>query len=227
MNIILFGAPGVGKGTQAKILSHIYHIPHISTGDILRDAINERTPLGIKANEYMAHGRLVPDDVMIGLIKNILQTDRCKNGFILDGFPRTVAQARALHPIFKELHIKVNNVINLEVDEEEIIDRLSKRLVCKSCGKIYNSEIDHFSTADKCFKCGGELHERGDDTPETIRKRLEIYRTETEPVKKYYEKLRLAPQCQRYRRNRRHYTAPALDDGKITTIHAPFEKDTE
>jgi len=191
MNIILFGAPGVGKGTQAKILSHIYHVPHISTGDILRDAINERTPLGIKANEYMGRGKLVPDDVMIGLIKDILQTDRCKNGFILDGFPRTVAQARALHPIFKELHIKVNNVINLEVDEEEIIDRLSKRLVCKSCGKIYNSEIDHFSTADKCFKCGGELHERGDDTPDTIRKRLEIYRSETEPVKKYYEELGL------------------------------------
>ena len=98
---------------------------------------------------------------------------------------------QALHPIFKELHIKVNNVINLEVNEEEIIDRLSKRLVCKSCGKIYNSEIDHFNTADKCFKCGGELRERGDDTPETIRKRLEIYRSETEPVKKYYEKLGL------------------------------------
>ncbi len=191
MNIILFGAPGVGKGTQAKILSHIYHIPHISTGDILRDAINEQTPLGIKANEYMSRGKLVPDDVMIGLIKDILQTDRCKNGFILDGFPRTVAQARALHPIFKELHIKVNKVINLDVDEEAIIDRLSKRLVCKSCGKIYNSEIDHFNAADKCFKCGGELRERGDDTPETIRKRLEVYRSETEPVKKYYEKLGL------------------------------------
>ncbi len=191
MNIILFGAPGVGKGTQAKILSHIYHIPHISTGDILRDAISERTPLGIKANEYMSQGKLVPDDVMIGLIKDILQTDRCKNGFILDGFPRTVAQARALHPIFKELHIKVNKVINLEVKEEEIIDRLGKRLVCTSCGKIYNSEIDHFSAADKCFKCGGELRERGDDTPETIRKRLEIYRSETAPVKKYYEHLGL------------------------------------
>ncbi len=157
----------------------------------MRDAINERTPLGIKANEFMMHGKLVPDDVMIGLIKDILLTDRCKNGFILDGFPRTVAQAQALHPIFKELHIKVNNVINLEVDEEEIIDRLSKRLVCKSCGKIYNSEIDHFNAADKCFKCGGELHERGDDSPDTIRKRLEVYRSETEPVKRYYEKLGL------------------------------------
>ena len=191
MNIILFGAPGVGKGTQAKILSHIYHIPHISTGDILRDAINERTPLGIKANEFMGNGKLVPDDVMIGLIKNILQTDRCKNGFILDGFPRTVAQAAALHPIFKELHIKVNNVINIEVDEKEITSRLRQRLVCTVCGKIYNSEIDHFSTADKCFKCGGELRERGDDSPETIRKRLDIYQKETKPVKKYYEDLGL------------------------------------
>ena len=191
MNIILFGAPGVGKGTQAKILSHIYHIPHISTGDILRDAIKGRTPLGIKAKEFMDGGNLVPDDLMTELIKDILQTDRCKNGFILDGFPRTVAQARALHPIFKKLHIKVHNVINLDVDEKEIVDRLGQRLVCKECGKIYNSEIDHFNTADRCFKCGGQLHERGDDSPETIRKRLEVYRRETEPVKKYYEELGL------------------------------------
>jgi adenylate kinase len=191
MNIILFGAPGVGKGTQAKILSHIYHIPHISTGDILRDAIKGRTALGIKAKEYMDGGNLVPDDLMTELIEDILQTDRCKNGFILDGFPRTVTQARALHPIFKRLHIKVHNVINLVVDENEIVDRLGQRLVCKGCGKIYNSEMDHFNIGDKCFKCGGELHERGDDGLETIKKRLEIYRTETEPVKKYYEELGL------------------------------------
>src|SRR3972149_4018325 len=191
MNIILFGAPGVGKGTQAKNFSHICHIPHISTGDILRDAIKGRTPLGIKAKEFMDGGNLVPDDLMTELIKDILQTDRCKNGFILDGFPRTVAQARALHPIFKTLHIKVHNVINLDVDEKEIVDRLGQRLVCQECGKIYNFENDHFNTADRCFKCGGQLHERGDDSPETIRKRLEVYRRETEPVKKYYEELGL------------------------------------
>ncbi len=191
MNIILFGAPGVGKGTQAKILSHIYHIPHISTGDILREAISRQTPLGIKAKQFMDGGNLVPDDVMIGLIKDILQTDRCKNGFILDGFPRTLAQAQALHPIFKELHIKVNKVINFDVDENEIIDRLGQRLVCKGCGKIYNSELDHFKVGDRCFKCGGELYQRVDDLPETVKKRLVVYRSETEPVKKYYEELGL------------------------------------
>jgi adenylate kinase len=191
MNIILFGAPGVGKGTQAKILSHIYHIPHISTGDILREAIKEKTPLGIKAKQFMDGGNLVPDDVMIGLIKDILQTDRCKNGFILDGFPRTVEQAQALHPIFKELHIHVKKVINIEVDEKEIVERLGQRLVCKGCGKIYNSEMDHFNIGDKCFKCGGELYQRNDDRADTVKKRLEVYRKETEPVKKYYEDLGL------------------------------------
>ena len=191
MNIILFGAPGVGKGTQAKILSHIYHIPHISTGDILREAISRQTPLGLKAKQFMDGGNLVPDDVMIGMIKDILQTDRCKNGFILDGFPRTLAQAQALHPIFKELHIKVNKVINFDVDEEEIVDRLGQRLVCKGCGKIYNSELDHFKVGDRCFKCGGELYQRVDDLPDTVKKRLVVYRSETEPVKKYYEELGL------------------------------------
>jgi len=183
MNIILFGAPGVGKGTQAKILSHIYHIPHISTGDILRDAIQENTPLGREAKQYMDRGNLVPDDIMIGLVRNVLETDRCKNGFVLDGFPRTI------QPIFDELHIRLDNVINIDVDEKEIIERLSRRIVCKSCGKIYNSELDHFNTADRCFKCGGELTQRSDDRPETVRERLKVYWTETKPVKEFYERM--------------------------------------
>ncbi len=187
MNIILFGAPGVGKGTQAKILSHIYHIPHISTGDILRDAIKEKTPLGLEAKQYMDRGNLVPDDIMIALARNVLETDRCKNGFVLDGFPRTLSQAKALQPIFDELHIKLDKVINIDVDEKEIIGRLSQRIVCRSCGKIYNSELDHFSTSDKCFKCGGELYQRNDDKPETVKERLKVYWAETEPVKQYYE----------------------------------------
>lgn len=186
MNIILFGAPGVGKGTQAKILSHIYHIPHISTGDILRDAIKDQTPLGLKAKEYMDHGNLVPDDIMIGLARQVLETDRCKNGFVLDGFPRTLTQAQALQPIFKELHITLDKVINIDVDEKEIIDRLSKRIVCKGCGKIYNSELDHFSVSDRCFKCGGELYQRNDDKPATVKERLKVYWKETEPVKQFY-----------------------------------------
>lgn len=191
MNIILFGPPGVGKGTQAKILSHIYHIPHISTGDILRDAIRKGTPLGLKAKEYMNNGHLVPDGVMIGLIKDILQTDRCKNGFIFDGFPRTLAQAEALGPIFRELHITVNKVINIEVDEKEIIERLGQRLVCRGCGKIYNSELDHFKAGDNCFKCGSVLYQRDDDRPETAKKRLDVYRIDTKPVKQYYEEMGL------------------------------------
>ena len=191
MNIILFGAPGVGKGTQAKILSHIYHIPHISTGDILRDAIKEKSALGMEAKSYMDKGNLVPDDIMIALARNVLGTDRCKNGFVLDGFPRTLSQAQALQPIFGELHIKLDKVINIEVDEKEIIGRLSQRIVCRSCGKIYNSELDHFSIADKCFKCGGELYQRNDDKPETVQERLKVYWKETEPVKSYYEGLGL------------------------------------
>lgn len=187
MKIILFGAPGVGKGTQAKILSHIYHIPHISTGDILRDAIKEGTPLGLKAKEYMDHGNLVPDDVMIGLVRELLSSDRCKNGFILDGFPRTVAQAQALDKIFADLKITNYKVINIDVDENIIIGRLTDRYLCAQCGKIYNYSIDHFKAGDKCFKCGGTIYQRDDDKPETVKKRLAIYHSTTEPVKKYYE----------------------------------------
>ena len=188
MKIILFGAPGVGKGTQAKILSHVYHIPHISTGDILRDAIKAETPLGLIAKGYMDHGNLVPDNVMIGLVKEILSSDRCKNGFILDGYPRTVEQAQALDAIFTELRITNYKVINIDVDENIIIGRLTDRYLCAQCGKIYNYSIDHFKSGDKCFKCGGTIYQRDDDKPETVKKRLEIYHTTTAPVKKYYEK---------------------------------------
>jgi len=186
MNLILFGAPGVGKGTQAKILSHVYHIPHISTGDILRNAIKEENPLGLRAKEYMAKGDLVPDDVMIGLARDILDSDRCKNGFIFDGFPRTVAQAEALEAIFVELGIKVNRVINVELSDAQIVERLNNRFICLECGKIYNFGIDKFKAGDRCFKCGGEISQREDDKRETVMKRLEIYRTTTEPMRNYY-----------------------------------------
>lgn len=187
MNIILFGAPGVGKGTQAKILSHVYHIPHISTGDILRDAIKAETPLGLKAKEYMDGGNLVPDEVMIGLVKELMSSDRCKNGFILDGFPRTVDQARALDRIFIDLNIHKFKVINIDVDHKIIISRLSDRFICAQCGKIYNFSIDKFKAGDKCFKCGGTIYQRDDDKPETVKKRLDIYTQTTEPVKRYYQ----------------------------------------
>ena len=189
MHIILYGAPGVGKGTQAKILSHIYHIPHISTGDILREAIKDKTPLGIKANEYMTGGNLVPDEIMIGMIKEILTSDRCKNGFILDGFPRTVAQAEALNTLLINLKIDKYRVINVEVPEHIIISRLSDRFVCVKCGKIYNYTLDKFTSGDKCFKCGGNVYQRDDDKPETVKKRLTVYHNSTEPVKKYYSEI--------------------------------------
>jgi adenylate kinase len=191
MNIILFGAPGVGKGTQAKILSHVYHIPHISTGDILREAIKAETPLGIKAKVLMDRGNLVPDDVMIGLVTDLLASDRCKNGFILDGFPRTVGQASALDTIFAKMKITKFKVINIDVDKALIIERLTDRFLCAQCGKIYNSTIDKFKAGDKCFKCGGMIFQRDDDKPETVKKRLEIYYKTTEPVKKYYQETHL------------------------------------
>jgi adenylate kinase len=187
MNIILFGAPGVGKGTQAKILSHVYHIPHISTGDILRDAIKAETPLGVKAKVLMDKGNLVPDDVMVGMVTDLISSERCKNGFILDGFPRTVVQAKALNDIFIKLNIHKFKVININVEEKIIIERLTDRFICAQCGKIYNFTIDKFKAGDKCFKCGGNIYQRDDDKPETVKKRLEIYFNTTEPVKKYYQ----------------------------------------
>ncbi|MDP1678370.1 MAG: adenylate kinase [Bacteroidota bacterium] len=190
MNIILFGAPGVGKGTQAKILSHVYHIPHISTGDILREAIKAETPLGIIAKGLMDHGNLVPDDLMIILVNDLLSSDRCKNGFILDGFPRTVAQAKALDTIFSQLNIHKFKVINIDVDPKMIIERLTDRFLCAQCGKIYNFTLDKFKAGDKCFKCGGMIFQRDDDKPETVKKRLDIYYRTTEPVKKYYQQTR-------------------------------------
>ncbi|CUS82590.1 Adenylate kinase, partial [Candidatus Kryptonium thompsonii] len=142
MRLIIFGPPGVGKGTQAQILSQKLNIPHISTGDMLREAVKNQTELGLKAKSFMDKGELVPDDVMIGIIKEVLSSERCKNGFILDGFPRTIAQAEALDKIFEELNIKLDYVISLEVDDDEIIKRLTNRRVCKNCGAVFNLLID-------------------------------------------------------------------------------------
>lgn len=162
MHIILFGPPGVGKGTQAKILSEQYDIPHISTGDMLREEIKNKTDLGLKAKILMDAGNLVPDDIMIGMIRNVLQSRRCANGIILDGFPRTVDQATALQKMFTELGIAIKKVLYIEVTEEHIMERLLKR-----------AEVEH----------------RADDTQETITKRIAIYKKNTEPVKDYYESL--------------------------------------
>ncbi|CUS97535.1 adenylate kinase [Candidatus Kryptobacter tengchongensis] len=188
MRLILFGPPGVGKGTQAQILSQKLNIPHISTGDMLREAVKNQTELGLKAKSYMDRGELVPDDVMIGIIKEVLSSEKCKNGFILDGFPRTLPQAKALDEIFEELKIKLDYVISLEVNDEEIIKRLTNRRVCRNCGAVYNLLIDKIPEDNKCPRCGGELYQRNDDNPDIIKNRLKVYRESTQIVLDYYAK---------------------------------------
>lgn len=188
MRLILFGPPGVGKGTQAQILSQKLNIPHISTGDMLREAVKNQTELGLKAKSYMDKGELVPDDVMIGIIKEVLSSEKCKNGFILDGFPRTLPQAEALDEIFEELKIKLDYVISLEVSDEEIIKRLTNRRVCRNCGAVYNLLIDKIPEDNKCLRCGGELYQRNDDNPDVIKNRLKVYRESTQIVLDYYAK---------------------------------------
>jgi adenylate kinase len=188
MRLILFGPPGVGKGTQAQILSQKLNIPHISTGDILREAVKNQTELGLKAKSFMDKGELVPDDVMIGIIKEVLSSERCKNGFILDGFPRTLNQAKALDEMFKELNIKLDYVISIEVDDDEIIKRLTNRRTCRNCGAVYNLLIDHIPEDNKCPRCGGELYQRSDDNLDIIKNRLKVYRESTQILLEYYDK---------------------------------------
>ncbi len=187
MRLILFGPPGVGKGTQAKLLSTKLSIPHISTGDMLREAVVAGTELGKKAKAIMDAGQLVSDDIMIGIIRDVLRSPRCAKGFILDGFPRTVPQAKVLISLLAELNIALTCVINMEIDEAEVVQRLSRRLTCKKCGKIYNLGIDKLADQKKCTNCGGELYQRDDDKPETVRKRLRVYSESTAPVKEFYK----------------------------------------
>jgi len=186
MQLILFGPPGVGKGTQAKLLSTTMSIPHISTGDMLREAVTAETELGKKAKAIMDAGQLVSDDIMIGIIRTVLGSERCRKGFILDGFPRTVPQAEALTDVMNGLHTSLDAVIDMKIDEQIVIDRLSRRLSCQSCGKIYNLSIDHLVDSNRCPNCNGKLFHRDDDTPETVRKRLHVYTQSTEPVREYY-----------------------------------------
>ena len=188
MRIILFGSPGVGKGTQAKILSLKLNIPHISTGDILRKAVLERSPLGIKAENAMSNGELVSDDIMMGIIEKKLQCKECAKGFILDGFPRTEAQAVAFDELLNKLDIPDMYLVAISADEEELIRRLANRRACKVCHNIFN----YFEIKDSniCPKCGAtdSFYQREDDNEEVVRRRLEIYRTTTKPVLDYYDK---------------------------------------
>lgn len=186
MHLILFGSPGVGKGTQAKIISQKFKIPHISTGDILRKAVSDQTELGKKAGEIMAQGHLVPDDLMIAMIKDVLTSEECSNGFILDGFPRTTVQAEALDKLFEQIGINNSLLINITADEKEIIKRLNNRRACKECGSIFAlSEIDNLNA---CPKCGAKdsFYLRNDDKEEVIKKRLDVFNSTTKPVLGYY-----------------------------------------
>jgi adenylate kinase len=189
MRLIFFGPPGVGKGTQAKLLSAKLNIPQVATGDMLRGAVTAGTPLGIQAKEIMSSGRLVPDDIMIGIVRDVLGSPKCAQGFILDGFPRTLPQAEALTAQLEALRIRLDRVINFMVDEDEIIRRLSGRVSCRSCGSILNVGKDAADVKRPCPKCGGELVHREDDRPETVKKRLQVYRQSTEPVRAYYDRL--------------------------------------
>jgi len=178
MKIVFLGAPGAGKGTHAQQLMKELGIPQISTGDMFRRAIREETPTGLQAKSYMDKGELVPDEVVIAMVKERLAEDDCKNGYILDGFPRTVAQAEAM-----EEFATIDLALNIDVPAELIISRLSSRRMCAGCGATYNITLHK---SDKCSTCGGELYQRDDDKPETIRKRLDVYEEKTAPLVAYY-----------------------------------------
>ena len=184
MNIIFLGAPGAGKGTQSEIVSEKFGIPTISTGNIIRAALKNETAMGLKARSYIEAGDLVPDDVVIGIIQERLAEDDCKNGFILDGFPRTIPQAEALDA----MGIKIDKVIDIEVPDEKIAQRLSGRRVCRNCGNSYHIEYKKPASEGICDACGGDLVQRADDAPETVLERLSVYHEKTEPLKAYYEK---------------------------------------
>ena len=182
MNLILLGAPGAGKGTQAEVISEKLGIPQISTGNILREAVKNGTEMGVKAKGFMESGALVPDEVVIGILKDRIAEDDCKNGFILDGFPRTVPQAEAL----ESMGVNIDKVISLEVADETIQGRLSGRRVCEKCGASYHVEFNPPKTEGVCDKCGGAAVQRKDDAPETVIERLRTYHEQTAPLVDFY-----------------------------------------
>lgn len=182
------GPPGAGKGTQAETLVKELKITHISTGDMFRNAIKEGTEMGKKAKEYMDKGELVPDEVVVGMVKDRLSKPDCKNGFLLDGFPRTVRQAESLDETLKGMSIKLNGVVNLEVPRDKLMARLTGRRVCKSCGASYHIMFNKPKVEGKCDSCGGELYQRSDDNEEAVSNRLNVYEDQTQPLIDYYKK---------------------------------------
>jgi adenylate kinase len=179
MNIILQGAPGAGKGTQASKIADRYGLPHISTGDIFRENIKNQTEIGVLAKSYIDKGQLVPDEVTCKIVEERINRDDCKNGYMLDGFPRTIAQAEALDKI-----TKIDLVINIDVDHSLLMERLCGRRVCKDCGESYH--LSRLNGETKCARCGGDLYQRKDDNPETVQSRLDVYNAQTAPLIAYY-----------------------------------------
>lgn len=187
MNLILMGLPGAGKGTQAEKIVAQYGIPHISTGDMFRAAIKEGTELGLKAKSFMDKGELVPDEVTIGIVRERLSKDDCSKGFLLDGFPRTAAQADALESILTELNKTIDYCINIDVDQDILMERLTGRRICKSCGATYHLVFNPPASEGVCSRCGGELYQRADDNEETVKNRLDVNIKQTKPLLDFYE----------------------------------------
>jgi len=194
VKIVLLGPPGAGKGTQAKSISNKYSIPHISTGDIFRKNISENTPLGVEAKSYMDKGQLVPDEVTINMVKDRLQQADCKNGYLLDGFPRTVAQAEALNSFLIGRDEQLDTALLIKVPNEFILERMTGRRVCPSCGASYHVKFNPPANGGKCDLCGSEVIQRKDDTVETVKERLDVYEKETQPLIDFYDNKQLLSQ---------------------------------
>lgn len=186
MNIVLLGPPGAGKGTQALRIAKTYDVPHISTGEIFRRAVADETEMGMRAKAYMNRGELVPDEVVIGIVKERLEGPDCDEGFLLDGFPRTVAQAEALESELTKAGRELDSVLDIEVGRASLIKRLTGRRTCRACGKVYHLTFDPPQSATTCDACGGELWQRDDDTEETVSKRLDVYEEQTAPLIDFY-----------------------------------------
>ncbi|QSX07470.1 adenylate kinase [Alkalibacter rhizosphaerae] len=188
MRLVLLGPPGAGKGTQAANIVEAFQIPHISTGDIFRKNLKENTPLGLKAKEYMDKGLLVPDELVVDLVQDRLAQEDCKAGFMLDGFPRTVVQAEALDRVLADMDMDLSAVLNIEVDQDLLLKRITGRRICRSCGATYHVEFNPPAKEGVCDLCGGELYQRDDDVEETVAKRLEVYNEQTQPLIDFYNK---------------------------------------
>ncbi|RHW33920.1 adenylate kinase [Neobacillus notoginsengisoli] len=186
MNLVLMGLPGAGKGTQAEKIVEKYGIPHISTGDMFRAAMKEGTELGLQAKAFMDEGALVPDEVTIGIVRERLSKGDCEKGFLLDGFPRTVPQAEALESMLKELNKKIDYVLNIEVDQSILMERLTGRRICKNCGATYHLVFNPPSREGLCDRCGSELYQRADDNAETVQNRLDVNIKQSKPLLDYY-----------------------------------------